>query len=164
VADANMSLVLGAVIATAAVGAFWVVRRISGRPVEVYDMKATLKRVGFALVSVFVLGVIAETGVISSSWWGLVLGLWSVVFMWSMAWNCLRWTFGVSDVDKALGPIVSATTALAAFGVGRLLGDDDPRPQLVQHLIEVWGLSTVCGLAFCELVADKKRGRSGSTV
>jgi len=151
--NASINLFAGAFVAIAVVLIFWLTSPSPLSPTVRHNTWAALKRALLSLAITFAFGALVRANVVAAiPLLGLFLGLWLVIFVLAMLWYCLRWVFGVSKADKLLGPVVSAVTAVLAFGWDAIGDEPDPRPDRIQAMIKLSGLATVCLLALWEFL------------
>ncbi len=155
IGNASINMLGGSVIAGSAVGIYWISTPGGPDPRTRSLSRDALRRVLLSVGVTIGLGIIARTGLIATlPVLGWLVGFWLLGFGLSMMWYCLRWVFGVGDVDKLLGPTVTVLTALVALALDAAQPlEAQPAPQSsAAQLIKVSGVVTVCLLALWEFL------------
>jgi hypothetical protein len=80
----------------------------------------------------------------------LPLCTWSALLLLPMCYHCLRWAFGVGDVNPYLSPLVSTLSAAVAFKLDDFLPNYDIRPDGTQNLLKISALLSVIALSIVE--------------
>ncbi|MEU4237089.1 DUF4190 domain-containing protein [Actinoplanes sp. NPDC026619] len=159
VTNASFSIAAGAAFAAAVAGIYWLITPKPVAPATSAYAAATVRRALLSIGITIAMGVVARIGIVGFPVLGWLLGLWMVAFGLAMLWFCLRWMFGVSNVNDLLGPIVTAMTAVTAFAIDKIVTTEaDPRPQSIQDLIDYGGLATVLTLALIEYIVIVRTG------
>jgi hypothetical protein len=143
-----LSLLYGAFVAIPVLLIFWLAHSGPEYVVKRGLAMVSLKRASGSMLAVAAIGIFNFT-VAHIPAIGFILSIWILIFLFSMMWYCIRWIYGIGEVDRLLAPAVSAAIALFAVTVNVV---QSGLPDRVETSINLWGLGTVWLLALTEVL------------